>query len=73
MMILERPLVPVAGTHDGTLIRTVYMHQGYDRLPFNHFDGVVDRYTEPGWYHIFGSLSNPLFIWPTYLCVSMME
>jgi len=72
MSILDEPLVLVGGLNVPGAGLTLFMHEGYDHLPFAPSaerleQHLKDALTRPGdLLLIHGNHDNPLFQWPVY-------
>jgi hypothetical protein len=69
MGIFDHPLIPVAGVVCAEKSITFYMHETFDRLPFEVepvAQGLLDILPDGFLTLVHGNLSNPLFQWPVY-------
>ena len=68
-MILDEPLVAVAGVSGPRWTAEMFMHRGYDipLLGVENYLGLLETLDTGVLYLVRGSLDNPLFSWPQYL------
>lgn len=68
-MILDEPLVVVAGVSHPRWTAEMFMHRGYDRplLGVEYYRDILEKLDPGVLYLVRGRLDNPLFAWPQYL------